>query len=96
MRDNEENSDLNSGGGIRGKVSAFLELTDGAKVTFVGNGEFLVENYRGIVRYGSDLMEINAGRLNLRFCGRNMEIKTMTRELLYVTGTVSSLSFENK
>lgn len=93
MKNNEENAE---GGGIRGRVSSILELSGDAKVTLIGSREFIVENYKGITEYGSDLIKINAGRLNLCFCGRNMEIKTLTQELLYVTGTVHSLTFEQK
>ena len=94
LKNNDPNSAPDSG--IREKVSAFFEISGDAKVTLIGNREFIVENYKGITEYGSDLIKINAGRLNLCFVGRNMEIKTLTQELLYVTGSVSSLTFENR
>lgn len=83
-------------GGIREKASAFFELSGDAKITLIGNREFIVENYKGITEYGSDLIKINAGRLNVCFCGKNMEIKVLTQELLYVAGSVCSLTFEQR
>ena len=82
--------------GIREKVSAFFELSGDAKITIIGNGEFIVENYKGITEYGSDLIKINAGKLSICFCGKNMEIKTLTQERLYVTGRVCSVTFEQR
>lgn len=93
MKNNENGTES---GGLREKMSAFLELSGDAKVTLIGNREFIIENYKGITEYDDNKIKINAGRLNLCFCGKNMEIKTLTQELLYVNGTVSSLTFENR
>ncbi len=97
MKNESKNNDNNSeGGGLREKMSALLELSGDAKVTFIGNREFIIENYKGITEYEDSKIRINAGKLDLCFCGRNMEIKTLTQELLYITGKVSSLTFENR
>lgn len=84
--------------GIRGRVANSLEVSkeiilDSAKIVFVGNRELTVENYKSIVEYTEDCIVVETNPHRLRLCGSELEIRSIAREMLFITGRLSSLEF---
>ena len=63
-------------------------------VTMVGDRELTIENYAGIIEYGDEIIRIKCRAVNVSIVGKNMELKTMTEEFLYITGRFKCFSFE--
>ena len=63
-------------------------------VTMVGDRELTIENYAGIIEYGDEIIRIKCKAVNVSITGKNMELKTMTEEFLYITGRFKCFSFE--
>ena len=63
-------------------------------VTMVGDRELTIENYAGIIEYGDEIIRITCKAVNVSITGKNMELKTMTEEFLYITGRFKCFSFE--
>ncbi len=69
-------------------------LLDVILISCIGNKELTLENYKGILEYSNSIIRVKAKPDILKITGRNLEIKNITQELLYITGTIESLSFE--
>ena len=63
-------------------------------VTMVGDRELTIENYAGIIEYGDEIIRIKCKAVNVSITGKNMELKTMTEEFLYITGRFKCFSYE--
>ena len=63
-------------------------------VTMVGDRELTIENYVGIIEYGEDIIRIKCKAVNVSITGKNLELKTMTDEFLYITGRFKCFSYE--
>ncbi len=58
-----------------------------------GNREFLIENYRGIVEYGDEVVKINGGKLIIKLSGSGFQLKSMAPEMLVLAGRIKSIEF---
>ncbi|MBE7026294.1 MAG: sporulation protein YqfC [Ruminococcaceae bacterium] len=63
------------------------------KMTFTGNRELYVENYRGIVEYSESVMRFNAGDYLVTIMGRGLGIKNIATEEITLCGNIKSLEF---
>lgn len=63
-------------------------------VTLLGDRELTIENYVGIIEYGDEVIRIKCKAVNVSITGKNMELKTMTEEFLYITGRFKCFSYE--
>lgn len=68
-------------------------ILNSARLVFVGNFEVTVENYKCIETYTPCKIEIETESQSIRLSGENLEIKTITQDMLYVTGFIQSLEF---
>lgn len=68
-------------------------LLNTSKIVAIGNREITVENYRGILEYTSESIRLVTNPYIIKIGGRCLEIKTMTRDFLYITGTINSVAF---
>lgn len=64
------------------------------KLTVTGCRRVMVENHRGIIEYGREIIEINGGRVRLRIHGSDLELIAMTKSELLVQGNIFSVEFE--
>ena len=71
-------------------------ILDVPKLVFIGNGEVAVENYKGIVEYTDTKIVLEANPCGVRFTGRNLELKSITKEMLFVMGKIEKMEFEKK
>ncbi len=63
-------------------------------ISMIGDREMTIENYVGILEYSDNVLRIKCKALVVRIDGRKLEIKTMTREFLYITGRIKCFSYE--
>lgn len=76
------------------EVSKELTL-DVVKITLIGTRELTIENYIGVIEYTDKTIHLSAKPLPIKIAGDFLEIKTMTKELLYVSGVIHRIGFEN-
>ena len=63
---------------------------------FIGSREVTIENYRGIVEYTDSRMVLDANPHRLKIEGVGLEVRCITQELLYVTGTILKMEFQKE
>lgn len=68
-------------------------ILDTVTVKILGCREMTVQNYKGILEYSDTCIRIKAKPKTVKICGRNLELKTVTDEVLYITGGIGSFSF---
>lgn len=71
-------------------------ILDAAKLTFIGNQEVTVENYRSICEYTDSKIVLEASPRRIVIEGSQLEIKSIARELLYIKGRISLLCFKKE
>lgn len=76
------------------EVSKELTL-DVVKITLIGAREITIENYIGVIEYTDKIIHLSAKPSPLKINGDFLEIKTMTKEMLYVSGVIHKIGFEN-
>lgn len=64
------------------------------RIELVGDGQLRVERHRGILAYDPGEIHIAAGRVTIRVLGFDMELRTMNRQELIVTGRICSVELE--
>ncbi len=81
------------------KLNNILEMpkeicTNEPKVTIVGFGEMIVENYKGILEYENYFVRINTyiGVININ--GFNLNLEKMTEDDIKITGKIESIDIE--
>lgn len=57
-------------------------------VEVLGDRQFYMERYQGILSYSGEEIDINAGGLIVRVYGQGLELTSMTGEALRVRGTI--------
>jgi sporulation protein YqfC len=83
---------------IKEKLAEILELPkeivlDVPKITVVGNSNFVIENYKGIVEFRNDKIRINIGKGFLKIQGDLLTIKEITSETITIVGKLNSIEF---
>ncbi|OPZ90329.1 MAG: YabP family protein [Firmicutes bacterium ADurb.Bin419] len=83
---------------LKEKMSELLELPKDIvlnvpKLTMIGNGDLLIENFKGIIEYDDDRIRVNTNSGIIKICGTRLGIKEITSEDLMVNGEISSLEF---
>lgn len=83
---------------LREKLSEALDLPKEVvlnipKITMVGNGSLVIENYKGVMEYEDNRIRINTGSGVIKITGSGLSIKVITSETVLVDGAVSSLEF---
>jgi sporulation protein YqfC len=84
--------------GLKERFSEVLELPkelvlDLPKLTIVGNGDMMIENYKGIMEYGSSRIRVNTGLGMIKITGEYLLLKEITSEDILITGDIHSLEF---
>lgn len=62
-------------------------------VTVTGKNEVYVENYKGIIEYGSQSIRIQTKVCRITFAGKNLEIIYYTNADMKITGEVESITY---
>lgn len=90
--------DENKGNGIREKIADAVDISkevvlDAVLVSFIGDRELTLENYKGILEYSDTCIRIKAKPRTVKITGCGLEFKNITRDLLYITGRIDSFRF---
>ena len=64
------------------------------RIELIGDGQLRVERHRGILAYDPAEVHIGAGRMTIRVRGLDLELRTMNRQELIITGRVFSVELE--
>ena len=75
---------------FEGSKEIFLDVP---KLVFIGNRELSIENYKGICEYTESLLTVETKPCRIRLEGSALEVKSITGEMLYVTGEISRIEF---
>lgn len=83
---------------IKEKVAEVLELPrevvlNVPKLTMIGSGNLMIENYKGIIEYDDTLIRVNTGTGVIRVSGERLFLKEITSEDIMVDGDIKSLEF---
>lgn len=71
-------------------------ILDTVTVKVVGCREMTIQNYKGILEYSDTCIRIKAKPQAVKICGRGLELKTITDEVLYITGAIHSFAFVDR
>ena len=63
------------------------------RLTVVGCRSAVVEQHRGLRLYTRELIEIEGGRVRLRVCGEDLQLRAMDRDVLLIGGNIVSVEF---
>jgi sporulation protein YqfC len=85
---------------FREKFTEMLELPkeivlNMPKLTMLGNGDLIIENYKGIIEYDQDVIRVNTTAGIIKIMGVDIYIKEITAENIMIYGKISSLEFLN-
>ena len=64
-----------------------------AIISMTGNTEILIENFKNIIKYQSDLLILQCKKNQLQIIGKNLNIELYTNEEIKVIGHISELKF---
>ncbi len=68
-------------------------VLDVPKIVLIGNREAVIENYKAISEYGVNRIVLESNPKGLRLVGSNLEIRSITQEMLFVTGKLEKIEF---
>lgn len=85
---------------FREKFTEMLELPkeivlNMPKLTMLGNGDLIIENYKGIIEYDQDVVRVNTTAGIIKIMGVDIYIKEITAENIMIYGKILSLEFLN-
>lgn len=72
------------------------ELPEGAaRLTLTAGRELRIENYRCLLSFSPEMLELGCGRQTLRVRGEGLRICCLDRQALLADGTILSVEVEN-
>lgn len=94
----KKNKEVGNKQNLREKVAEILELPkeivlNMPKLTMLGNGDLIIENYKGIIEYDEGVIRVNTTSGNIKVMGVNIYIKEITPESIMIYGDITSLEF---
>lgn len=97
-QDDKKNIKSNSKKKFKEKFTEILELPkeivlDMPKLTMLGNGDLIIENYKGIVEYDEDILRVNTTSGIIKVKGTDVYIKEITSDSIMIFGNILSLEF---
>jgi sporulation protein YqfC len=63
------------------------------KLTMVGNGDMIIENYKSLIEYESERIRLNTGIGVVRITGSRLLIREITSEDIIICGEIQTLEF---
>ena len=84
---------------VRERIADALDVSkevilDTVLISSIGDRELMLENYKSILAYSETCIRIKAKPYPLTVTGTGLEIRNITRDLLYLTGRIHSIAFE--
>ena len=79
---------------IAQKLNIPEDISDGLPiVTITGKHEVYVENYRGIIEYGKNMIKIQTKCNRIIFTGKELEIVYYTNSDMKIIGNLENISY---
>ena len=69
-------------------------VTSSSKMVLLGNSEFTIENFKGIIEYETDKIKIKSGTGVVTVTGENLTINELGDEELFVKGKIKNIEIE--
>lgn len=84
---------------INRKINEILEIPAEVygkeqKLTVIGFGKVLIENYKGILEYSENYIKLSTHIGAINISGYNLELKQMTEDDIMIIGKLDSIEFE--
>lgn len=64
------------------------------KVTAIGRGEVLIENFRGIMDFQNGMIRINTNNGVIKVTGDGLNIREITNEEIIIGGKISNIDYD--
>lgn len=64
------------------------------KVTAVGRGEVLIENFKGVMDFEEGMVRINTNNGVIRITGSGITIREITSEAIIIGGKISNIDYD--
>lgn len=65
-----------------------------SRITVTGGSRVFIENHKGILEYGRKEICVNGGKVMIKVCGEDLDVRSMSDSELLITGRIFSLLFE--
>lgn len=83
---------------IKWRIADSLELPKEVALNIpiiktMGRDDIYIENHKGIVEYSNEILRINSEIGIIKVTGRNLYIKEINKEEIFITGEVSIIEF---
>lgn len=62
-------------------------------IKIMGRNDIYIENHKGIVEYSSEILRINSDIGIIKIMGKNLFIKEISKEEIFITGDASLVEF---
>lgn len=77
------------------RLSLPADVVAGApRVEIIGCRQVFIENHRGVLEYGNELIDVNGGKVTVRIQGDELSLKAMNKNELLIGGNILSVSFK--
>lgn len=86
------------GRGIKRNMTDALELPKEVMlnlplISITGREEVTIENYKGIMEYGDEVIRVNTASGIIRMTGKELLLKQLTAECVIVSGKLEHIEF---
>lgn len=86
---------------LREKVADAMDIPkdvvlDTVLLSCIGNRELTLENYKSILEYSDTCIRVKATPKPVRIIGARLELRNITRDLLYIVGRIDRIELENQ
>ena len=68
-------------------------LSEISHMELASNKEASIDGCSGVLEYDENLIRINLGKTSARFLGKNLTIKSLTKNNCIITGFITSIEF---
>lgn len=62
-------------------------------ITIVGKNKIVIENFKNIVLYSTDIIKINTSSGIFKINGKNLYLKTLNKNKIFIKGIINSTEF---
>lgn len=69
-------------------------LLDTVLISCIGNRELTLENYKSILEYSDTCIRVKANPKPVKITGTRLELRNITRDLLYIVGHINRIELE--
>lgn len=69
-------------------------IMDLPRMVLIGNMKVVLENHRGIIEYGEQVIRIAVNNGEILFRGKDLQIKSLITEELSIEGVIESIEYE--